>query len=256
MKITRSLFYKNQPVLMLGAGLTGIVTTVFLAIKGHGKAIEHMNWDDGGELYKTNKKGKRVIRKGYWIKNTWKYYIPTIVVGSLSVCCLVASYSINQRRNAALASSLAISEAAMTNYQKHVVDAIGEEAERGIRDSFEKSEIAKAEMAQRKLSSKEEARYLEGDGTVNCYESTTQRKFWSSKEDIKRAVNNLNQERLTGIGTYVTLNDFYRELNLTTTTIGDLLGWNLDTPVEVSISAIEDNGIPCLYIKPMNLIRV
>lgn len=262
MSMIKGWFGKNQPALMLGVGIAGMVTTTVLAVRGHMKAKEKvdevlhsdMDLDQYAKLTRTDKKGRCHIKKRYWIKKTWKCYIPAAVTGSLSVACLIGSYSINHRRNAALASSLAVSEAAMTEYQKHVVDTIGEEAERGIREKFQADQIKKSGPLLQQQEENHE--YIDGAHCVNCYESTTQQKFWASKEDIRRAVNNLNQDRLTGFGGQVTLNDFYNEIGITATSIGDTLGWDIDHPIDVDISAVEVNGIPCLYINPMNVVSL
>ena len=262
--IIKAWFSKNQPALMLGAGIAGMTTTTVLAVRGHMKAREKIdesifnpvkNPEKTSEILYTDKKNRTHVKKRYWIKKTWKCYIPAAVTGSLSIACLMGSYSINHRRNAALASSLAVSEAAMTEYQKHVVDAIGEEAEKGIREKFHASQIAKTKDIP-KLEDPENHEYLGGDHSVNCYESTTQQKFWASKEDIRRAVNNLNQERLTGFGGEITLNDFYDEIGIARTTAGDCLGWRVDNFIEVDISTTEVNGIPCLYITPKNWVPI
>ena len=246
----RHLFAKNQPALMMGAGLVGMVTTVVLAVRGHAKAVKKMNELEYEEVYYTNKKGKAKVRILNWVKKTFKCYIPASVVGSLSLGCLIGSYKINHRRNAALASSLALSEAAMTEYQKAVADSIGESAEREIRNNFHKKEIAAVE-AQKPLQ--EQSEYLRDNKCVKCYESTTYQSFWSSKEDIKKAINDLNQERLTGIGTEISLNEFYARLGLISTTIGDSMGWDVQNPVDVEFSTIEVEDIPCLYVRPLNI---
>jgi len=247
------LFTKQQPALMLGAGIAGMVTTTILAVRGHVKAVRKMNELEYEEVYYTNKKGKAKVRKINWVKKNYKCYIPAALVGSLSLGCLFGSYKINNKRNAALASSLALSEAAMTEYQKAVADTIGETAEREIRNNFHKKEIATLE-AQKPIQ--EASEYLRDGKTVKCYESSTQQSFWSSKEDIKKVINELNQERLTGIGTEITLNDFYSRLGLLETSVGNALGWDVQNPVDVDFSTIEVDGIPCLYIRPLNLISL
>lgn len=259
----KAWFTKNQPALMLGVGIAGMVTTTVLAVRGHMKAKDLINEvifnpvkhpEKTEDILYDDKKGNAHVKKRYWIKKTWKYYVPAAITGSLSIACLVGSYHVNQRRNAALASSLAVSEAAMTEYQKTVIDTIGEEAEKDIRDKFHTKQIERNPPEPYK--SEEHDRYIDGDLCVNCYESTTQQKFWASKEQIRRAVNDLNQERLTGVHGEITFNDLYMALGISTTSSGDVLGWKLDNPVAVDIGATEVNGIPCLYITPMNWVSL
>ena len=63
-------------------------------------------------------------------------------------------------------------------------------------------------------------------GNTLCFDSLSGRYFKSDIDKIKRAVNNLNRELTYDM--YVSLNDFYDELDLDHTKIGDELGWNLD----------------------------
>ena len=49
---------------------------------------------------------------------------------------------------------------------------------------------------------------------------------------------------------YVSLNDFFSELGLSHTDLGDDLGWNIDGgKIEVDFSSqIADHGTPCLVV--------
>ena len=259
--IIKAWFSRNQAALMLGTGIAGMVTTTVLAVRGHMKAkdkidVDHMDLDEYAKATVTDKKKRVHIKKRYWIKKTWKCYVPAAVTGTLSIACLIASHRVNQRRNAALASSLAVSEAAMTEYQKQVIDTVGEDVERDIREKFHQKQIEKNPEGLKEPETRQLDNYIGGDMSVNVVESTTGQKFWASKEDIRRAVNNLNQERLTGFGGQVTLNDFYIELGMAATSAGDCLGWKLDNPIDVDISAVEVNGIPCLYVTPLNWVNL
>ena len=48
---------------------------------------------------------------------------------------------------------------------------------------------------------------------------------------------------------YVSLNEFYMELGLPTTDIGDEVGWSVDTMIEPDFSTqITDDGRPCVVL--------
>lgn len=239
----------NEPAVMLVTGLTGIGISSFFLAKNAIKASKIL------EKKKIEADTTKLPKKEV-AKVIAKCYIPPVVTMCVSAGCIVASYKCNMRRNAALATALAASETALSEYQRHVISTIGDSAEEGIRKAIatEKVEqtIQQTQAEPPKLSDKTLEDILDSD-KVNCFEGSTQRRFESSKEDIRRLVNDLNQERLAGFCSVVTLNDFYTGLNLDTTSIGGAIGWNLDNPVDIHISAIEINGVPMLYVEPRGI---
>ena len=77
------------------------------------------------------------------------------------------------------------------------------------------------------------------------------RYFYSDIDQIKKAINELNRRMLNEM--YVSLNDFYDELNLRHSGNGYDLGWKLDDGlVEVDFSSqLSDDGRPCLVLEYM-----
>ena len=70
-----------------------------------------------------------------------------------------------------------------------------------------------------------------------------------SIEVIKRAENELNKQMLHDISGYVSLNEFYDELGLDHTSIGDDLGWNTDQLIDIAFSSqLNDNGEPSVVL--------
>jgi tRNA pseudouridine(38-40) synthase len=67
-------------------------------------------------------------------------------------------------------------------------------------------------------------------------------------DKVKRAVNEINR-RMT-LNMYVSLNEFYSEIGLKTTEIGDDLGWNLDHGlIKINYSsALTEYDEPCLVL--------
>lgn len=251
-KVIKVWFSKNQPALMIATGLAGLVTTVILTVRAQKKADAIINEDrmnadpeDPEIYYRRKKDGKLKVRMKYRIRRTWKCYVPSFLVGGISLGCVIASHRVNERRNALLASSLAASEAAMTEYQKQVIDTIGEDAEKAIHEKFVEKQIEKEQI---------NSPLVDSNTYVNCIDSSTNQHFLSTKQDIRKVENDLNQERLTGFGSVITLNDYYAALGIEETEIGYLMGWDIDNPVSITITAIEKNGIPCLYVHPMNMV--
>ena len=88
----------------------------------------------------------------------------------------------------------------------------------------------------------------EKGGNTICYDVISGRYFKSDRDTISRIVNDLNRKMRDEM--YVSLNDFYYELGLDSTKMGDDLGWNIDKGyIEIDFSShLDANGTPCLVI--------
>lgn len=225
---------KRSPEILLGVGIAGMITTTVLAVKATPKALQLI---DEAEHEKTDK-----LTPVETVKVVWKPYIPAITTGVLSVACLISSGSVNAKRNAALATAYKISETALTEYKNKVVETIGEKKEQVIRES-----IAKDKVEQNPLSNS--TVIISDRGNTLCYDAAVGRYFKSDIDAIKRAVNEINRKMTYEM--YVSLNEFYDELNLPNTDLGDELGWNMDdglVDVDISTQVADDGRTPCLVI--------
>ena len=233
-KSVKTSVKKHSPEILTGIGIGGMVTSTVLAVKATPKAlrmIEQEEQDRGEQLTKTEV-----------IKTTWKCYIPSAVIGTVSIGCLIGASSVNTRRNAALATAYKISETALTEYREKVVETIGEKKEKTVRESIAKDKIDKNPVSKNEV-------VITGKGETLCYDSISGRYFKSDIEKLKRAVNDLN--RLMRDELYISLNEFYYEIGLDGIGIGDTLGWNIDRGyIDLSFSSqLADDGTPCLVVQ-------
>ena len=88
----------------------------------------------------------------------------------------------------------------------------------------------------------------EKGGNTICYDVLSGRYFKSDRDKIMQAMNKLNRQMRDE--NYVTLNEFYYELGLDGTKMGDMLGWNIDKGyIDLNFSShLDANGTPCLVI--------
>lgn len=88
----------------------------------------------------------------------------------------------------------------------------------------------------------------ENGGNTICYDVLSGRYFKSDRDKITRVMNELNRQMRDEM--CVTLNDFYYELGLDGTKMGDMLGWNIDKGyIDLAFSSqLDANGTPCLVI--------
>lgn len=226
---------KRSPEILTAIGIVGMVGTTIMAVKATPKALQFIE-------EKKDELDCEKLSPIETVKATWKCYIPATVTGVTSVACLIGASSVNARRNAALATAYSISKTALTEYQEKVVDAIGEKKERAIRDSIAKDKIEKNPVRNHEVIITEK-------GATLCYDSVFGRYFKSDIDTLKRAMNEMNRKMVSG-DMYVSLNEFYSEIDLTPVDIGDRLGWNIDDgTVELDFSSqLAEDGTPCLVI--------
>ncbi len=231
---------KHCPEILTGLGIAGMTSTIVLAVGATPKAMK---------LIEEKKKEEKVekLTPIETIKTTWKCYVPSVVTWGLSVGCLIGSSSVHSRRNAALAAAYSLSETALRDYKEKAVEVVGEKKEQLIQDA-----VAKKKIDEDPISSNTTV-IVTGNGETECYDTITGRYFLSDIEKIRKIVNELNRRMRDEM--YISLNEFYYEMGLPETKIGDMLGWNIDSGyIDISFSAqLDKNDKPCLVINYDNL---
>ena len=233
---TKATLSKHSPEILTGLGIAGMITTTILAVKATPKAVKEIEEFEECVLCDHEK-----IKPMDAVKMTWKYYIPAAVTGTVSIACLIGASSVNVRRNAALATAYKLSETALSEYKEKVVETIGEKKEKVIRDNIAKDKIEKDPVSKKEI-------FVTKKGETLCYDAITGRYFKSDIEEIKKAINVLNRNLIDTH--YISLNDFFDEIGLANTRLGEELGWNLDDGligVDFGTQLAED-GTPCLVV--------
>lgn len=232
-KSVRTAMKKHSPEILTGIGIAGMVTTVVMAVRATPKALILM--EEKKEEYGADK-----LTAKETVEAAWKCYIPAAVIGTASIACLIGASSTNFHRNAALATAYTLSESTLKEYQKKVVETVGEKKEQTIRESVSKDKMNANPVREIILTEK-------GGNTI-CYDVLSGRYFKSDRDKIMQAMNKLNRQMRDE--NYVTLNEFYYELGLDGTKMGDMLGWNIDKGyIDLDFSShLDANGTPCLVI--------
>lgn len=252
-KDAKVMVSKRSPEILTGLGIAGMITTTVLAVKATPKAmklLEEAKKDIFDNLDPEDIPGNNTdytdisLKPIEMVKVAWKPYIPAAITGVASITCIIGASSVHAKRNAAIAAAYNLSQTALTEYKDKVVETIGEKKEQAIKDKIAKDKIKKDPVSKSEV-------IVTGKGNTLCYDAFNSRYFYSDIDQIKRAINELNRIMLNQM--YVSLNDFYDELNLKHSGNGDELGWKLDDGfVEVDFSSqLSDDGRPCLVIEYM-----
>ena len=247
-KNAQATLTKHSPEILTGMGIAGFATTVALAVRATPKALILIEDEKHDRAMELEDKVDDVARPdrvtiSAWdtVKLCWRCYIPTIVTGALSTVCIIGASSVNLKRNAALAAAYTMSETALKEYQDKVVETIGEKKEKAVREAVAKDKLEKDPIANREV-------IVTGTGITRCYDAISGRYFESNIQTIRTAESALNRRLISEM--YVSLNEFYLEIGLEGTELGDQLGWKIEGGgIELNLSShLCDDGVPALVI--------
>lgn len=234
-KSAERVLTKYSPGILTGIGIAGMIGATFMAVKATPKALY---------LIETKKEEAEAekLTPVETIKTCWKCYIPATLTTVLSAACLIGASTVSAKRNAAIATAYSISEAALREYQEKVVEVVGEKKEKAVRDAVAKNQI------ERDPVTKSEVVVIDSNSNTLCYEPLSGRYFKSTIDKIKKAEIKLDRQMIQEM--YVSLNDFYWEIGLDGTDLGDKMGWNLSKGyMDLSFSSqLADDGTPCAVI--------
>lgn len=225
---------KHSPEILTGVGIAGMVTTTVLAVRATPKALVLIE-------EKKDELGVDRLAPVDTVKAAWKCYIPSAAIGGVSIFCLIGASSVNLRRNAALATAYALSESTLRDYQKKVVEEIGEKKAKAVKDAVAKEKIEQNPVTKSEVIITEK-------GNTLCFDMLSGRYFKSDQEKIRKSINELNRQMRHDM--YVSLNEFYDEIGLEHIAVGYDLGWNIDKGyIDVEFSShLAADGTPCLAV--------
>ena len=235
LKRVEKLTIDNSPTILTAIGVTGSLTTAYLTGKASFKAAEILILEHEEEDLKDIPRSRKKDAK-----RVWKLYIPAASTGAVTVVSIIAANRIGMRRAAAIAAAYSISEKAFAEYKEKVLEKVGENRERSVRDDLAQDRVRNNPSSDREV-------IITGGGDVLCYDAFTGRYFKSDMETLKKAQNDLNYKVLNNY--YASLSDFYDLIDLPRTSYSDEVGWNSDALLELEFSTVmsEDNR-PCISI--------
>lgn len=216
----------NSPLILTAIGVAGTISTAILSGRASVLAYENLRKEAHARGYSASEYTAREK-----LELSWKYFIPPAVSLVGTVTCIICANRIGTRRAAAMAAAYAVSQETFTEYKDKVIEKIGENKERQVRD-----EVAKDRINRRPPG---EDFAITGEHDVICYEQFTGRYFSSSMETLKAAQNKVNHQMLSGDNS-ASLSDFYDWVGLNHTQLSDEVGWNTDNMLELTFTTTMD----------------
>ena len=238
---------KHSPEILVVVGVAGVVTSTVMACKATTKAgdilEEHKNqmnaidqvvkMDRNDYMEEDHKKDTTIVYTQTAIKFV-KLYSPSIMIGVLSLGCIIYSHNILTKRNAALAAAYATVDRGFKEYRGRVVERFGKELDHELRYNIKAQEFEKTEVD--KKGNEKVVKETVNVADPNLY-SDYARFFddgcngWSKDPEQNLTFLKCQQayanEKLKAKG-YLFLNDVYKMLGIPATKAGQIVGWIYD----------------------------
>lgn len=242
---TQRFASNNSPAILTAVGVTGTVTTAWLAGVASFKAAQILEDEKVAKSVRLTSQDDNhfdlTAREKFEL--LWVLYVPAVATGVGTVACIIMANRVQGRRAAAMAAAYSLSERAFTEYKEKVVEKLGEHKERAVRD----------ELAQERVKNhppKDGFVIITDSDKVLCHDAFSNQYFHSDMETIRKAVNDVNAQVLHNDSATVT--DFYNFIDspeLNPTDISSEMGWNTDKLLECDYTTVlYKDRIPCLSV--------
>ena len=232
----------NSPLILSGAACIGVLGTIVLGVRA-GKKICKKEEKVASIIEEKKTAGTEVTKKEsriMYVKAQFPEIIPVLAVGTLSIVCTIASYKISAKRIAALTTAYTLTSKAFDEYKKATQKILGDkekEIEREKQRKQMEDNPPPKGFEEDKLEKVGQTKKTADDiyQTIPCwYDEVTNQYFKASEAQIEKAFGNVKNKLRCGTYDFVSLNDFYRDLDnmgcdvKTKIKVGDDVGWNSD----------------------------
>ena len=166
------------------------------------------------------------------IQDHWKLYIPTIVAGASTICCIIAANKVKHQQQIALASAYNLLKTSYSEYKKKTKELGGKALHDKIINSIITEKPDPVEIYSSDVASIDS---LDISSTENpeiirtFYDQYSKRMFESTMSQVLQAEYHLNRNYALSGALY--LNDFYEFLGLYGTDGGDQIGWTQESGI-------------------------
>jgi hypothetical protein len=241
---------KYSPQILTGLGVIGLVTGGVMACKATMKVNDILD-----ETKKNVDKVHRVLEDPTITEETYsaedgkkdlaiiytkaglkfiKLYAPSVIVGGVSIACILTSDRIMHKRNAAIAATCAAVTSDFRGYRSRVLDRFGEAIDHELQYDIKAQEVEEVVVNEKG----EEETVTKVVEVANATPRSDFSKFFDCGNKGWEPDPEFNYMYLTNLQNYLTdklrangylfLNDVYDELGIPRTRAGQLYGWLYD----------------------------
>lgn len=164
------------------------------------------------------------------IKTAAPVYLPALGMLVLSSGCIVGTCVAGERKAALLSGLYTASEAALSKYEKKVVEVLGKDKAQEIHDEMARDLMNEKPCGQMNV-------YATGKGDQLFYEPLSGRYFTSEKLEVEATLNRCNRTIIGDM--WISANEWFEELGLEPVGLGEMFGWNVDHLMDIYFSTAE-----------------
>ena len=197
----------------------------FLSIIGIGTTVYTAHQDTIKAEHKLEDEQSMYRRKGVYhrftleekIKITWKCYIPTAISAVSTAGCVAGSHYCSHKQKEALSSAYTLSQMTLQEYQKKVIERIGGNKEKELREEVYK-EVANRQSPPALYLNNEVDVIETGHGNTLIYDMVAEKYIKSDINYIKSVRNDINYELMSEL--YYDWNEIRYRIGLPMTKYG------------------------------------
>ena len=179
-----------------------------------------------------------------------KLYGPSVILGVLSVGCLLTSNNILRKRNVALAAAYTAVDKGFKEYRSRVVDRFGEAVDRELKYNLQTKKITETvidEETGKEKKEKKTVEVVEGDASdyspyARFFDEAS--RHWENNAEYNMLFLHSAQEymnhRLRAYG-HLFLNEVYDYLDIPRTQAGNRMGWMYDEKNQIGDPYVDFN---------------
>ena len=194
---------RNASTILSVLGVAGVIATAITAVKATPKAMEFVK--------KAEKEKGEKLSKWEKVNVAGVAYIPTALVGTATIACILGANLVSRRQQATLMSAYALLDRSYKDYKNKANELYGDDAGKQIREGIAKDKYTGDESSG-------------DDGKELFYDFYSGRYFESTKEHVMRAQYEVNRSLFVNYA--VGLNEYYDLLGLGEKPEYEMLGWS------------------------------
>ncbi len=227
---------QHGATILTAGGVIGTVTTAVLAGRASFKASTLITEAEANYALESDGVGRLDSKDK--VKIVAPHYVPAVMVGSLTVGCIVGANMVSARKAAALAAAYALTDERFAEYRAKVATKLTGPKQQAVLDEIAQDHVEANPPGKEVI--------IITDGDVLCYDDLTGRYFQSTVEKIKRAELEAKEELYNHNS--VSLSEFHSKIGLKETSYTRDVGWNIDNAIEVIFNSTIADGRPCVTI--------
>lgn len=232
-----SILNENADIIFTTMAVSGVVTTSVLTAQASFKAADILAREEA-ERRREDEDEMEMKDK---VLLVWPQFIPAATTMAVTITSIFMRNKVGNERLAAMAAMYSVSEKTLTDYQAKVAEKLGDKTAQEVKDDIAQDRVRENPPAKSSI-------IYTNNGNVLFMDSISGRYFESTIEDVRKCVNDINEQVLNQY--YASLSDFYDELGLAPTAMSDDWGWNTDALLEVTFSTVlTDDSRPCIYLE-------